>query len=103
MIARALITIAEIVVVLVALLFITIAGSYYLSDRQKNIRHRTPRVSGSDCTRTIVMDLTYTRSDDCWVVERCKSTETYESIYHGKELKECSNFLSTHPSGGGMH
>jgi hypothetical protein len=99
MIARIAGAIGAIVFGLLLGLFVSITLSYYLGEKPIG----TPVIPEPDCTRTIVMDLTYLRSDECWIVERCNSTETYESIYHGKDLKECSKFLSIHPSGGGTH
>ena len=101
MIVRMAEAIVAIVFVLLVALFGAITLSYYLSDRQMNIRHRTPIVPEPDCIRMVIMDMTYAATDECWVVERCKLGNTFESVYYGRDMEECSKWLSTHPSGGG--
>ena len=94
---------AEAIVAIVFVLLIALAGTIILSYHMQDKPIGTTLTEEPDCVKTVVVDMTYARSDDCWVVQTCTSTETFESLYHGKDLKECSSFLSIRPSGGGTH
>jgi len=64
-------------------------GMWVFQANQKQFR---PRPVTQVCEMRIVLDRTYARTKDCWVVLECK--DSFESLFQSKSMDECVQFLN---------